>query len=246
MNEPLAPDFKANALLHALPQGEAERLSPFFKLIPLTTGQRLSSSDEPLTHLFFPTSGAIARLAQLPSGETIEAGMQGNDGALGFPLALGGSNGVGVNRVQLPGEALVISAGDYHEFVAEPGTALQGVMLLYADLQLQVLTQLTACHGLHRIEQRLSRCILSMHDLSVTNGSVRVTHETLADFLGVHRPSVTYAIQALANAGVVASERRRLVVRSREGLLEHACECYVLLRDLQERTFRKIRRLKNG
>ncbi len=228
-----------------MPQGEAERLSRYFKVTALVQGRRLSSAEDSLTHLYFPISGVVSRVAQLPSGETIEAGLQGNEGAVGFPLALGGVYGIGVNRVQLAGEALSISAADYEEHVRQPGAPLQDAMLLYADLQLQILTHLAACHGLHRIEQRLSRCILSLSDCAGANGSVRVTHEMLADFLGVHRPSITYALQALAAGGLVTLERRRLVVRSRQGLMERSCECYGVLRDLRERSFRKIRSVGN-
>ena len=244
MNIPLALDFTANALLRALPQGEIERLSPYLRMVPLVPGQRLSSPDEPLADMYFPTAGVVSRLAQLPSGDTVEAGMIGNAGAVGFPLALGGSRGIGVNRVQVGGESLAISAADFQEHVRERGSFLQDEMLLYADLQLQTITQLAACHGLHRIEQRLSRCILSLCDCMGSNGSVRVTHEALADFLGVHRPSVTYALQALSVAGIVGSERRRLVVRSREELKGRACECYRILGELNERTFQKIRRIE--
>lgn len=242
----MAQDFGANSLLRALPLAEAQRLEQYFRFVTLTPGERLSTFDEPLDQLYFPISGAISRLAQLPSGETVEVGFFGSNGAVGVPLALGGSTAIWLNRVQIGGQALAISAADFLEYVREPGGPLLDALLVYANLQLQVVTQLTACHCLHRIEQRLSRCILALQDLNDAGGSMRVTHDTLAEFLGVHRPSVTYALQSLALSGVIGLERRRLAVRSRAGLAARACECYVTIRELSERELQRIGELNAG
>ncbi len=120
------------------------------------------------------------------------------------------------------------------------GGPLLDALLLYANLYLLTLGQLTACHCLHRIEQRLSRCILMLSDYS-TLDQIRVTHDTLAEFLGVHRPSITYALQALVSEGAIVSERRRIVVADRKILLDHACECYTVIRNTTAREIGRMR-----
>jgi CRP-like cAMP-binding protein len=221
----------ANTLLASVPAEELSRLEPLFRIVPLTPGQRLSAGDEPLSHLYFPLEGSVSRLVQIPSGETVEVGIVGSEGCIGVPLALGGTSAIGVSRVQAGGMAATMTPSDFHEQVRSQRSPLFDTMLVYASVQLQIVAQLAACHCLHRIEQRLSRCLLTLADHG-NDSTVSITHDALADFLGVHRPSITYALQALASDGTIAIERRRLMVCDRARLLQHACECYSLIRKL--------------
>jgi CRP-like cAMP-binding protein len=229
-----------NAILRSLPSGELDRLAPYFKTVRLTAGQRLCTVDEPLAGIWFPVSGAASRLITLLTGETVEAGIVGNDGVIGLPLVLGGHNGAGACFIHADGNALVMNAADFDEHVRRRGGPLLEALLLYTNLYIYTLGQLTACHCLHRIEQRLSRCILMLADYG-DDEFVRITHDTLAEFLGVHRPSITYALQALADMGAIGLERRRVIITDREALLGHACECYSAIRNMTARELKRIR-----
>lgn len=234
-----------NLILSSLPPEELSRLQPYFKRVPLTAGQRLYSVDEQVSTLWFPEDGAVSRLIQLQTGETVEAGIVGNDGIAGLPPVLGGHHSVSSCTVQVDGFAMCIAVGDFEEHVRNPRSPLLDALLIYANLSIGVLAQLTACHCLHRIEQRLSRCILQLQD--VTGGErVRTTHDTLSEFLGVHRPSVTFALQALAAAGTIALERRSIIVRDRDALLQHVCECYGAIRRITDRELDRVRLLRAG
>lgn len=211
--------------------------------MPLAAGQRLCTVDEPVESLWFPESGAVSRLIQLLTGETVEAGIAGNDGVIGLPPVLGSVHNVGACTVQLDGSALVMNVHDFEEHVRLTRSPLLDAMLIYTNLYIGVLGQLTACHCLHRIEQRLSRCILQLHDYH-DGDSVRTTHDILAEFLGVHRPSVTYALQALAASGTIALGRRSIIIRDRDGLLGHACECYAAIRRITKRELDRMRLMR--
>lgn len=234
------PTSPGNAILRALPAAEIERLEPYFKTVRLTPGQPICTVHEPLGGIWFPETGAASRLIQLLTGETVEVGIVGNDGVIGAPLALGADSSVGHCVVHIEGIALVMSAADLREHVREHGGPLLDALLLWTNLYVSTLAQLTACHCLHRIEQRLSRCILTLVDYG-RQEQVRITHDTLAEFLGVHRPSVTYALQALAATGAITSERRRIVIADRKALLEHSCECYGVIRNTTSRELARIR-----
>ncbi len=234
-----------NEILKSLPAHELKRLQPYFKTVPLTAGQRLCSVDEHLGVLWFPETGAVSRLVQLLTGETVEAGIVGNDGVVGLPPVLGGARSIGACTVQIDGSALSMTVSDFREHVREARSPLLDALLMYANLLIATLGQLTACHCLHRIEQRLSRCILQLHD-RVAADRVRTTHDVLSEFLGVHRPSVTYALQALAATGVIALERRSIIIRDRDGLVGHACECYGAIRRLTEQELERMRALRAG
>ena len=206
-------------------------------------GQRLCSVDETLTSLWFPETGAVSRLIQLLTGETVEAGIVGNDGVVGLPPVLGSPHSVGACTVQIDGVALMMSVSDFHDHVRTTRSPLLDALLLYTNLHIAVLGQLTACHCLHRIEQRLSRCILQLHDHLGSN-RVRTTHDVLSEFLGVHRPSVTYALQALAATGTISLERRSIIIHDRDALASHACECYMAIRRMTARELARMRGLR--
>ena len=203
------------------------------------------SVDEQLSMLWFPEDGAVSRLIQLLTGETVEAGIVGNEGVVGLPPVLGSTNSVGACTVQIDGSALTLNVTDFQDQVRNTGSPLLDALLIYTNLHIAILGQLTACHCLHRIEQRLSRCILQLHD-RLGGDRVRTTHDVLSEFLGVHRPSVTYALQALAATGTIALERRSIIIRDRDGLADHACECYGAIRRLTERELERMRLLRAG
>jgi CRP-like cAMP-binding protein len=228
-----------NHILKSLSTDEFARLEPYLKRVPLIAGQRLCTVDEPLTALWFPESGAASRLIQLLTGETVEAGITGNEGVIGLPPVLGSSHSLGSCTVQFGGSALCMSVTDFDEQVRAPRSPLLDALLIYTNLYIGVLAQLTACHCLHRIEQRLSRCILQLHD-HFGGDSVRTTHDVLAEFLGVHRPSVTYALQALAATGIIALGRRSIIIRDREALLQRACECYAAIDRITRRELSRM------
>lgn len=223
-----------NALLRSLPPEESERLSPFFRRVETTAGQFILGQGEPLSHLWFFESGAATRLVQLHSGETVEVGTVGHDGVAGIPIALGGQLGLGPCIVQIAGTAQLISVSDFDEHVRGTNSPLMQALTVYAGVTIAHLTQLTACHCLHRVEQRLIRCLLTLDDYGAA-GTLRITHDTLAGMLGVHRPSITYALQAIAATGAISLERRRVIIHNRSELQESACECYHNIKSMSKR-----------
>jgi Mn-dependent DtxR family transcriptional regulator len=57
-----------------------------------------------------------------------------------------------------------------------------------------------------------------------------ITHDLLAEMLGVQRPTITNAAQVLERAGLIARGRREVTILNRNGLTRASCECYQLVR----------------
>jgi len=64
--------------------------------------------------------------------------------------------------------------------------------------------------------ERLSRWPL-MCDDRVSGGRLTITHEFLAEMLGVRRPGVTVALQLLEGRGLIRATRGEIAVRDRQG-----------------------------
>jgi Mn-dependent DtxR family transcriptional regulator len=63
----------------------------------------------------------------------------------------------------------------------------------------------------------------------LSGNEIVVTHELLANLLGVRRESVTLIVGHLRAAGLIRSSRGSIEVLDRTGLERRSCECYVLV-----------------
>jgi hypothetical protein len=73
-----------------------------------------------------------------------------------------------------------------------------------------------------------------MHD-RLDRDTVPLTHEFLADMLGVQRSTVSSITRALQEAGFIKQGRGVITVTDRAGLEGASCECYGTVRSSFER-----------
>jgi CRP-like cAMP-binding protein len=71
-------------------------------------------------------------------------------------------------------------------------------------------------NGRSKIEERLARWLLMADDR--VDGDIPLTQEFLAMMLGVRRPGITVAFQALERKGVIARMRGHVAILDREAL----------------------------
>ena len=108
-------------------------------------------------------------------------------------------------------------------------------MLRYTLSLVTQISQGSACNRLHPIEARCARWLLQTHD-RVDGDSFPLTHEFLAQMLGVTRPSVTIAAGILQKAGLIHYVRGVVDILDRPRLERAACECYAII----TREFRRL------
>jgi len=58
-----------------------------------------------------------------------------------------------------------------------------------------------------------------------------ITHNLLAEMLGVQRPTITNAAEELEGAGLIERGRQQVTILNRQGLIGASCECYQLVRE---------------
>ena len=109
-----------------------------------------------------------------------------------------------------------------------------GLLLLYNGVFLFQISQGVACNGLHTVQQRCCRWLLMTHDRVATD-EFPITHEFLAQMLGVRRPSVTDVLRPLQEDGLIRYHRGKMTVLNRQGLEATSCECYRIVVQEYER-----------
>jgi CRP-like cAMP-binding protein len=213
-----------NWLLAALTAEEYAALVPHFDTVTLAAEQRLGPPHEPIPYVYFPQSGVVSMLKRMADGTEVEIGTLGAEGMSGLAVFLGGDEMPTACVVQIGGLAKRISADDLQALSREGGP-LRDVLLCYTQYLFDQVAQSVACDRLHTLEQRCARWLLMTYD-RVGAGEFALTHEHLAELLGVRRAGVSVAADALRESGAIDYSRGKMRVLDRERLEAVACECY--------------------
>src|SRR6185369_10909581 len=102
-----------NRLLAALPTADLDLLVRHFRLVELERDTVLVRSGDPIERIYFPLSGLIAFVMDMPSGQTVATAVVGNEGAAGVLTALGPSLSPLTAVVRVAGAALQISPAQF-------------------------------------------------------------------------------------------------------------------------------------
>ncbi len=233
MNTSTNPAPTQNRLLAALPAEIQERLFPHLELTSLLLGESVYESGDTLEHVYFPTNSIVSLLYVLENGASAEISIVGNDGMVGVALFMGGGSTSSRAVVQSGGHGYRLSA---KLFMAEVNrhSELLFLMLRYSQALLTQMSQTAVCNRHHTIDQQLSRwLLLSMDRLS--GNRLIMTHELIANMLGVRREGVTEAALKLQMLGVIEYRRGRITVLNRPKLEKLTCECYSVVKTESDR-----------
>jgi hypothetical protein len=218
----------ANRLLQVLKPAAYDRLRPKLTPVELRSKQVLYHANQPIHEVYFPESSVICQLTVMENGDTFETATVGLEGASWISAHIGAPSMPCQTIVAIGGAAQKLGIDDLSRELVE-NEHFAEVLTKYSHALLIHSMRLTGCAGLHSIEQRCARWILTTLD-RVPQRRFRVTHEFLAMLLGCSRPSASLVIEAFQKRGVLKVERGEIVVASREPLLQASCECYAIIK----------------
>jgi CRP-like cAMP-binding protein len=218
-----------NNLIAAVPSKDRARLLANCESVDLVFGDLLSEAGEPITHVYFPLVGFISLVAALDGHQPLEMGLVGSEGMLGMTLKLGIKTAPMRAVVQGTGTALRMTGSNFTRYLADT-PAMFRILDRYLYVMMAQLTRSSACTRFHEIEPRLARWLLMSHDRAHAD-HFHLTHEFLADMLGVRRSGVSIAAGALQMRKLIRYSRGEIRILNRKGLEAASCECYSAMQE---------------
>jgi len=216
-----------NELLTALPPVIYERLGPHLQRVRLEAGSILFDVGAAIDHTWFITSGIVSLLCVTEDGDSVEVAMAGRDSVIGFLGIVRKSEAAFRAQAQVAGEALRVSARVLQAAIKQE-SQIYLPLLDHTHILSEQIAQAAVCHLFHTIDQRLARWRLLARDRT-RNGAFKITHEAMAQILGVSRSGVSSAAGSLQMKGLIRYARGQITLLNPEGLEVFSCECYRIL-----------------
>jgi CRP-like cAMP-binding protein len=217
-----------NHLLTSLPAADYARMVSGFEPVELTYGKVLYEPGDAMDAVYFPGNSLVSLLTLVEGHRALEVGLVGREGMIGARLALGAATSSVRALVQGTGTAMRMSSARFlKEFGRSP--ALQRALFKFTDTLMIQISQTAACNRFHIVEARLARWLLMTAE-RMASPEFHLTHEFLADMLGVRREGVTVAASALQQRGLISYRRGDITIVDTHGLEAASCSCYRYVR----------------
>ena len=218
-----------NFLLATLSPEDHESLEPDLKQIELPHGFVIADEGEILRYIYFPITAIISLVCELEDGRVAEMATFGREAMVGMAFTGVPIETFGRYVVQVPGTMWRIPMEKFQAaLAARPG--IQEMASRYTEILMVMTLQSVACNAAHSVESRCCRWILSTSDRTGRT-EIPLTHEFLAEMLGVQRSTVSETTRSLQQKGLISQGRGTIKILDRPHLEDNACECYGRLRE---------------
>jgi CRP-like cAMP-binding protein len=229
MSQPKNVSRPTNSLLAALPDAEYQRLAEHLKEVALKRGEVLHEPNTPAQYVYFLDDGVASLSVSSEDGKELMLSIVGDEGLIGERAIF--KEGVFIIRCEM----LTNGAGhrmlpDMFEAEFKRGERLHQLVLNRMEARTTETAQTALCNQVHTIEQRLVRWLLTLAD-RLHEEELHVTHDHMANMVGVRRASITDAVEILRKAGVIESGRGKVTILDREKMEAQACECYAIIKE---------------
>ncbi len=217
-----------NRLLAALPAFDWKRVERYVSVLETPARETLCELESRLDYAYFPITSIISVRNVANDGASTEVAAIGNEGVVGVSLIMGGRTTANRMVVQNDGKVYRMKREIFQDEFSR-GAALQHLLLRFTHALLAQISQTAVCNRHHSIDQQVCRWLLMSLD-RLASDDLTMTHEMLANTLGVRREGITEAAQKLQSIGFIAYRRGRITVLDRIGVEACCCECYRVMR----------------
>lgn len=224
MTAPSEDDLRRNGLLATLSDADRARLAPHMIIVDLDAPDMLQHAGDEVIHTWFPCDSAMAAFCiAIDDENSVEVALVGSEGAIGGIVSNGHVPAFATAQVRFSGRFLRIKTSAL-EHAKLDSITLRHWFARYSDCLLAQVFQTAACNATHTISQRAAKWLLAAA-ARTQKSEIELTHEQLAEMLGVGRTFVTRVISRLRAEEVIATRRGLFIIRDEDALRERSCSC---------------------
>jgi CRP-like cAMP-binding protein len=195
--------------------------------IAYSRGEFIGAAGEPIKNVLFPGSGLISVVVDLATGDQVEAGMVGREGAVGAIAIFGGNKHVNNSICLVDGTGWLIALPDLIR-ITDRHPLVRSALLNFEQFLLVQARQTATCNAKHSTRHRLARWLLQAHH-ATGQTDLEATRKASPGMLGVQRASISVCANQFKADGLIGYRRGRIIILDIEGLKREACECYQAL-----------------
>ncbi|GAA0641077.1 Crp/Fnr family transcriptional regulator [Brevundimonas lenta] len=221
-----------NLWIAALDAADRERLEPHMRRRPFSQGQVLYDAGEEVSEVWFPINGVVSLMTVLADEKMVETAAIGREGLVG--VTCGPLNARASSRAiaQIEGVAACCPSDVFSEAL-ENSEPMRKALAKFTEGLFAQVQQTAACNAQHRLDERLARWLLTLHDRAA-HDRFNLTQADIAGMLGVRRATVSEVGSELEDKGLIRRGRGWVEVLDRESLEGASCGCYGLLRGVMK------------
>ena len=221
-----------NLWIASLGPADRRRIEPHLNERTFAQGQMLYDAGEEVDEIWFPMSGVVSLMTILDGDRMIETAAIGREGLVG--VTCGPLNARASSRAisQTEGVAACCPSSVFSDALSH-SEAMRLALAKFTESLFAQVQQTAACNAQHRLDERLARWLLTIHDR--TDGDrFKLTQSDIAGMLGVRRATVSEVECVLETKGLITRGRGWVEVLDREALEGAACGCYDTMRSVMK------------
>jgi CRP-like cAMP-binding protein len=221
-----------NLWIAALDPADRKRIEPHLIEKTFDQGQMLYDAGEAVDDVWFPLKGVVSLMTVLDDDRMIETAAIGREGLVG--VTCGPMNARASSRAisQSDGVAACLP-GDVFSDALGRSEAMRMSLAKFTESLFAQVQQTAACNAQHRLDERLARWLLTIHDRS-DGDRVELTQSDIAGMLGVRRATVSEVGAELEGKSLIKRGRGWIEVLDRPALEKASCGCYGLMRGVMK------------
>jgi CRP-like cAMP-binding protein len=221
-----------NLWIKALDPADRKRIEPHLSERPFAQGQMLYDAGEEVDEVWFPLNGVVSLMTVLAEDRMIETAAIGREGLVG--VTCGPMNARASSRAiaQIEGSAACCPAEVFSDALGR-SPAMRNALSRFTEGLFAQVQQTAACNAQHRLDERLARWLLTVHDRA-GDDRFHLTQADIAGMLGVRRATVSEVGSGLEERKLIRRGRGWVEVLDRPGLETASCGCYALMRGVMK------------
>jgi CRP-like cAMP-binding protein len=193
----------------------------------LPEGALVWDIDAEFSDIFFPHTGMLSVRVLTADGHAIEVASVGRQGAAGICGRGGRLPALTQAVVAVPGRFARVREYAFGMAVRE-NPEIRSLAEACDSWLLRQSQVIAACNACHSADRRFCFYLLRTSN-ALAADDVPLTHETIAQSLGIRRTTATLIAQDLQQRGIISYRRGKIVITNRARLEAAACDCCAMM-----------------